>query len=273
LLEQWLGARLFVRTSRGLELTEAGASYYPVVKAALGMLASGTAHVSGRRDGKRRLAISSAPTFASRILVPSLARFHARHPGLAVAIDTAHEHAELGDQGVDLAIRMGRGGWDGLAAQRLLDETLVAVCAPERYREFKDLDVEDIPLIHVTSVSEDWAHWCAAMGRPAPDPTRGLRFDTIYLAFAAAARGLGIAIGRRPLVDVELESGTLVPLWDHDVKCETAYWLVARRDRSADAAVGTADRLVATAVPAVGPAESAAGAFRRWMTSQPIVVA
>jgi len=252
-LEQWLGARLFIRTPRGLELTDAGARYYPVVKAALGMLINGTQQVSTRHDGKRRLAISAAPTFASRVLLPSLARFRAQHPGFAVAVDTTHAHAELGDGGVDLAIRMGRGRWDGLAAQRLLGETLVPVCAPERYRKFKDLDIDDVPLIHVTSVSEDWARWCAASGRPAPDQARGLRFDTIYMAFEAAARGLGVAIGRRPLVDVELTSGALVALWEREVECETAYWLVARHDRAA--------------------ADTAAGAFRGWMTSQPIQLA
>jgi LysR family transcriptional regulator, glycine cleavage system transcriptional activator len=251
-LEQWLGTRLFIRTARGLELTEAGARYYPVVKAALGMLVNGTEQVSGQHDGKRRLAISAAPTFASRVLVPSLARFREQHPELDVVIDTAHAHAELGDGGVDLAIRMGRGRWDALEAHRLLGETLVPVCAPERYRQFRELDIDDVPLIHVTSVSEDWAHWCEAVGRRQPDQARGLRFDTIYMAFEAAARGLGVAIGRRPLVDAELSSGALVALWEHEVKCETAYWLVARHDRAADTAVGT---------------------FRHWMTSRPIELA
>jgi LysR family transcriptional regulator, glycine cleavage system transcriptional activator len=251
-LEQWLGARLFIRTARGLELTDAGARYYPVVKAALGMLVNGAEQVSDRRNGKRRLAISAAPTFASRVLVPSLARFRERRPELDVVIDTAHEHAELGAGGVDLAIRMGRGRWDGLEAHRLLGETLVPVCVPEDYRQFKDLDVDDVPLIHVTSVSEDWAHWCEATGRRAPDQARGLRFDTIYMAFEAAARGLGVAMGRRPLVDVELSSGALVALWAPEVKCETAYWLVAPQGRATGTDVG---------------------AFRRWMTSQPIALA
>jgi LysR family transcriptional regulator, glycine cleavage system transcriptional activator len=251
-LEQWLGARLFIRTARGLALTDAGARYYPVVQAALGMLVNGTEQLSARQDGKCRLAISAAPTFASRVLVPSLARFRQQRPELDVVIDTAHEHAELGDGGVDLAIRMGRGSWDGLEAHRLLGETLVPVCAPEHYRLFKDLDIEDVPLIHVTSVSEDWAHWCAATGRRAPDQARGLRFDTIYMAFEAAARGLGVAIGRRPLVDAELSSGALVALWEHEVKCATAYWLVARQNHAAETAVS---------------------AFRRWMTSQPIALA
>jgi len=242
-LEQWLGAPLFVRAARGLALTATGESYYPVVKSALAILVSGTAQVS-RRPSQRRLAISAAPTFACRLLLPSLAAFRDAHPGLGVAVDTSPDHAELNqagvEGGVDVAIRMGRGGWPGVAARELVRETLVPVCAPARYRELKSAtDLDRLPLIHVISVSEDWARWAAAVGRREPDPERGLRFDTIYMAFEAAARGLGIAIGRRPLVDAELAAGTLVPLWQHEVKAETGYWLVSRRDRAADPAVGS----------------------------------
>jgi len=249
-LEQWLGAPLFQRVPRGLALTEAGESYYPVVQSALAMLVSGTAQVSRRQ---RRLAISAAPTFACRLLLPSLATFRDAHPGLGVAVDTAHDHADLGHGGVDLAIRMGRGYWQRLEARELVRETLVPVCSPKRYREFKSAtDLERLPLIHVGSVSEDWACWADAVGRRAPDPERGLRFDTIYMAFEAAACGLGIAIGRRPLVDVELAAGTLVPLWGHEVKGATGYWLVSRRDAAADPAVG---------------------AFRTWLMAQPMALA
>jgi LysR family transcriptional regulator, glycine cleavage system transcriptional activator len=251
-LEQWLGARLFTRTRHGLALTNAGVNYHPVVKSALSMLVSGSEHVSGR-PARQQLAISAAPTFASRILVPLLARFREHEPGLGVVVDTSHAHAELGESGVDLAIRMGRGGWPGVTARPLLSETLVPVCSPQRYREFKDAgDLDELPLIHVTSVSEDWARWADAAGYAAPDPERGLRFDTIYMAFEAAARGLGIAIGRRPLVDVELKAGTLVPLWQREVTCTTGYWLVSRQDRGDEPAVR---------------------AFRDWLTSRPIAVA
>ncbi len=42
------------------------------------------------------------------------------------------------------------------------------------------------------------------------DPDDGLRVDTIQLAFEAASIGLGVALGRKPLVDRDLESGALV---------------------------------------------------------------
>src|SRR5262249_142693 len=120
-LEQWLGAPLFVRAARGLELTATGESYYPVVKSALAMLVSGTPRVA-RRPSQRRLSISAAPTFACRLLLPSLAAFRDAYPRIGVAVDTSHAHAELGQGGVDVAIRMGRGGWPGVAARELVRE-------------------------------------------------------------------------------------------------------------------------------------------------------
>ena len=59
----------------------------------------------------------------------------------------------------------------------------------------------------------------------------GLRFDTLQMTFDAAVRGLGVALGRRPLVDAELAAGTLVKLWEPEVPCESAYWLVSSKSK------------------------------------------
>lgn len=235
-LEQWLGTPLFVRTAKGPVLTPAGSAYYPVVQSALQALAEGSAEISSSRH-RRRLSISVAPTFANRFLLPRLSEFRDTHPDIAVAIDTSQDCAELGEGGVDIGIRVGRGDWPGLVADALLRETLVPVCAPHRQADFAGKELEALPLIHVTTVSEDWARWAAATGRKTPSPEHGLRFDTLQMAFDAAARGLGIAIGRRPLVDAELAAGTLVPVWESHVDCESAHWLVSVKRKSAEPAV------------------------------------
>lgn len=223
-LEQWLGTPLFLRTAKGLVLTDAGAAYHPQVQAALALLAESSRRVGTRE--RRTLRISAAPTFANRLLVPALEDFRRDHPDISVSVDTAHDCIDLGEN--DIAIRVGRGGWPGVIAEELLHETLLPVCAPERLRDFADKPLADLPLIHVTTVSEDWARWATATGRAAPATGTGLRFDTLQMAFDAAARGLGVAIGRRPLVDTELQSGRLVPLWPSEVRCESVHWLVSR---------------------------------------------
>lgn len=238
-LEDWLGTTLFERTSRGLVLTPTGQAYFPVVRDALAALASASERASARR-GNRRLAISTAPTFAARWLLPRLPRFRERHPDIDVMIDTAQERIDLSGTAADLAIRMGRGDWDGLSADRLFPEELVPVCAPALAARLRKAGtIDDVMLIHVTTVSEDWAYWAQAAGRAIPAAARGLRFDTIQMAFDAACQGLGVAIGRRPLVNPDIEAGRLEEIWPPAVTSTVGYWLVcapARADESAIAA-------------------------------------
>lgn len=232
-LEDWLGTPLFLRTTRGIVLSEAGNAYIPIVRQALELLANGSASIANKQ-GLGQLAISMAPTFAARWLLPRLHRFRERHPDIRVVIDTSHERSELSDVGVDLAIRMGRGNWQGFIADKLLSEEMVPVCTPAVRDRVKGLqDIEQAPLIHVTTVSEDWAAWAAGCGRKAPDRAKGLQFDTIQMAFEAAGQGLGVAIGRKPLVNSELESGHLVEVWE-TVVSNTSYWLVGAESRADD---------------------------------------
>jgi len=79
----------------------------------------------------------------------------------------------------------------------------------------------------VTDVAEDWGAWAALRGIAAPDLERGLRFDSIHLAWEAAAQGLGVAMGRLPVVAGDLESGRLVAVLGPPVEARTAYWLLA----------------------------------------------
>lgn len=232
-LEEWLGAPLFLRTTKGLVLSEAGNAYIPIVRQALDLLASGSAKIVNKHS-LGQLSISAAPTFGARWLLPRLHKFRELHPDIHIVIDTSRERAELSDGGVDLAIRMGRGNWQGVIADKLVAEEMVPVCAPSIYDRVRDLaDIEQGPLIHVTSTSEDWVAWAAETGRPPPDPAKGLRFDTIHMAFQAACQGLGVVIGRKPLVNPELASGNLVEVWD-SVFSNTSYWLVGAESRADD---------------------------------------
>lgn len=254
-LEQWLGTPLFVRTAKGLVLTQAGVNYFPVVRSALEALVDGSEQVTKRQQ--HQLNISAAPTFASRFLLPLLAEFRCEHPEISVTVDTSRELAPLGDGGVDIAVRRGHGEWPGTIANELLRERLVPVCAPKRLHEFKKIrDLDRAPLIHVTTVSDDWTLWARAAGRELPHSDGGLCFDTLQMAFDAAAEGLGVAIGRRPLVDAELSSGALVKLWEPEILSDAAYWLVAPERQAARPAIRTffswvAARPIASIAPAI----------------------
>lgn len=229
-LENWLGVELFHREARGLRLTEAGGIYAPLVNQALSVLAQATEQLPGRR-ATGTLSVSSAPTFAAKILLPRLDSFLRQFPHIHLTVDTSHRLVDLALDGFDAAIRRGSTekpapGWTLLAT-----ETLVPVCSPGLRAELGAAETADLlsrsPLIHVTSVSADWTHWFRIMGSVAPPSLEGgLHVDTVQMAFEAAARGLGVALGRRPLVDDDVATGRLVPLLSEAVPSGGGYWLV-----------------------------------------------
>ncbi|SKA33316.1 DNA-binding transcriptional regulator, LysR family [Enhydrobacter aerosaccus] len=229
-LEETLGAKLFVRGPRGLSLTAAGGDYLAYIGEALSLIAVGTQRLPSRR-GERAIAVSCAPTFAARWLLPRLHRFTARWPKVGITVDTSRRHVGFPVDGFDFAIRMSRTPSRGLSWVKLLREEFVPVCSPAYRAKIVGsrgtVDLARAALIHVTTASEGWQNWLEARGLEDIDCKGGLRFDTVDLALGAAVAGLGVAIGRRPWVDRELASGELIELADKGVAAETAYWLVS----------------------------------------------
>jgi LysR family transcriptional regulator, glycine cleavage system transcriptional activator len=229
-LEQVLGVELFVREPRKLLLTPEGADYLPYVSEALSLIAIGTQRLPNRR-ANRTIAVSCAPTLASRWLLPRLHNFSNRWPNVSIAVDTSRRQVGFPVDGFDFAIRMSRAPVAGAAWTRLFGEQLVPVCSPA-YRDGLvdgegDVDLRRARLIHVTAASEDWQAWLDRSGVSGIEPAGGLRFDTIQLAFEAAIAGLGVAMGRRPLVGRDLVTEALVEISSQVVVAETAYWLVS----------------------------------------------
>lgn len=229
-LENWLGVELFYRESRGLRITDAGEIYAPLVNQALSVLANATEQLPGRK-ATGMLSISSAPTFANRILLPRLERFVAQFPDIRVTIDTSHRLVDLTLDDFDVAIRAGSSKKPASNWTLLALETLMPVCSPamkEQLGRSADADLlSRAPLIHVTSVSADWNHWFRANAIEIPASIDGgLRVDTVQMAFEAAIRGLGVVLGRRPLVDDDIAAGRLVPLVPQAIPSGSGYWLV-----------------------------------------------
>lgn len=229
-LEDWLGVALFARGGGKLELTEPGVAYATSVGEAMKTIADATARLPGRRS-HGRLAISSAPGFAARWLLPKLSRFSERFPDIAVDIQTSLDRVDLPMEGIDAAIRLAPTAQSLEHWTHLLAELLVPVCSPafrKRYSGIPAIElVTKADLIHLTSVSADWAEWFRISGIEPPDTLRaGLRLDTIHLVLEAASRDFGMALGRAPLIDLEIKSGRLVRMFDKEVPSGLSYWLV-----------------------------------------------
>ncbi|VVE73376.1 transcriptional regulator [Pandoraea anapnoica] len=232
-LEQTLGVALFTRSPQGLTLTPEGVDYLAYVTEAFSLLLTGTRRLP-TPDASRAIAITCAPTLASRWLLPRLDTFMRRMPGVDITVDTSRRQVGFPTDGFDFAIRLSRAPVASDAWHRLFGERFVPVCSPAylamRAREDGTIDLREATRIHVSSASEDWQVWAESAGIDDFDTRGGLSFDSIQLAFEAAMAGLGIVIGRRPLVDEYLANGILVPAHDVTTQSQGAYWLISAPD-------------------------------------------
>jgi LysR family glycine cleavage system transcriptional activator len=240
ILEEFAGQPLFRRLGRGVELTEAGKAAYAHASAAMAeLLQAGRAMRASMRG--RRIAISTAPSFASKWLIPRLSAFQERYPEVEVRLSADMALVDFAGSDIDLAIRYGPGGYDGLHSERLMSESVVVVASPRLLEGRGPIqnaaDLLGLPLIHDDGPERDpscpnWSMWFAARGARRADAERGLRFNQSSLALEAAAAGKGLVLAKRQLALRDIASGALVTLLaEHDAPLGFAYWLVWPRGR------------------------------------------
>ena len=123
-----MGAPLFLRQARGVELTARGRQLDPVVRQALAEL--GRSFRQAREAVGNVLAVSTMQTFAGNWLAQRIGRFQLAHPDLAVRIEVTGRLADFAFDGIDVGIRSGMGQWPGLDFHLLFEQTFTAVASP-----------------------------------------------------------------------------------------------------------------------------------------------
>lgn len=130
-LEDRLGVRLLVRSTRGLTPTEAGLSFYE--RARRSIEEADEAELAARGAGRSltgKLRICAAVTFARIHLMPRLGEFLARHPDLEMDVVLDDRNIDLVQEGVDVALRMGQLADSTLSARRIASAPHVVVGTP-----------------------------------------------------------------------------------------------------------------------------------------------
>ena len=135
-LEERLGVRLFVRTTRQMRLTDSGRLYYQQCRQALTQLVDAEREVTGQQSQPSGLLRISVPTpYAHYRLLPKLPAFRRLFPDVQIDVHISNRNIDFADDGFDLAIR-GKAPTDsGLIARTLEEAELVVVATPEYLRE------------------------------------------------------------------------------------------------------------------------------------------
>lgn len=226
LLESTLDTQLFRRLDKQVVLTPEGQRYYPQVHSGIRQLIEATQRLQKRRD-KGLLRLSVAPIFATRWLMPRMARFQAEAPQWEVSIQATTAITDFKTDEVDMAIRYGSGDWPGLNAIVLLEETLCPVCSPELLSKLKAAGQQSsIPLITTSARPGDWQQWLEYTHMEHLQLPKGPVFENISQTLEAVIVGAGLAIIDPILISRELESGQLVLPYDIRCPSEKRYYLV-----------------------------------------------
>ncbi|HYD87585.1 MAG TPA: transcriptional regulator GcvA [Vitreimonas sp.] len=225
-LEQRLGVTLFKRVGNAMHLTEAGQKLDAQVRQGLSVLEQAFAPPK-QAKARTHIVVSSVPSLASTWLFARLAEYRAEHPETDFELRVSERVSDYKKEGIDIGVRLGRGGWAGMHAHKLFDEALTPVCTPA-YRDQLKLstpaDLERATLLR--NPWTPWALWFRAAGLDWPEPQRGPMFDDGPLLLRAALQGDGVALGRQWLAIDELRAGRLVAPFEFAVRDDFAYWIV-----------------------------------------------
>jgi len=243
-LEEYCGADLFLRLTRALRLTENGRAALPALREGFDRLADASETMRAKVRGGI-LTVSVAPSFGAKWLVPRLDRFRTAHPDYDVRLDATDALASFSGDGVDVALRYGRGVYRTLKAECLMPEVAFPVCSPRTLETDPPLrrpeDLRHQTLLHVQWTTEDeaapnWRMWLRAAGIEGVDPERGPRFSIESMAVDAAIAGQGVALASGALVADDIRAGRLVRPFPRSISEATTfcYYLVYPEAKAPD---------------------------------------
>ena len=244
--EQILGRALFDRQHSGMVPSGPSTEVLALLRRGFADLSAAVARVSPGCDDC--LNVSVAPALASRWLIWRLPRFRAAHPTIRVRIDADLALIDPGSGEVDLCVRVGRGNWPGVRAERVAPQVIFPVCSPDMAGRIADhADLARVPIIRETRANFGWEDWLGPEGRLDVVPGDGPLFSDAQLCLDAAISGEGVFLTFESLAIDPLAMGRLAEPFRGRHATPNAYWFVT---------------------PAEGPIRRPVRAFCDWLRAE-----
>lgn len=238
-LEKQLGATLFVRSPRGLSLTQLGKRLLPLVQE----VECGVAAVQELATTQRERVRVSMPPGLAGLLMPHLAKLQAEHPGVTIETVSSGRSMGLKRGEVDLAIRLLPVADESLIVRTLPDMAWSLYASPSYLkRRAAPKNVDDLSGHNLIAYGSDVAaqpsaRWMEARSKRAHIVLRANEIDT---AVTAAVDGAGLAILPCFFADSDSRLRRLTP----EVLATRSMWLVYRSDARLSKAMKVAVKFV-----------------------------
>ena len=215
-LERHLGANLIIRTSRNLQLTDAGRDYVEAARKIMADLEEAEHRASGEYQTPRgTLKITMPVEFGSRYVLPIALGFMDKHPEVTLSLLSLDRSVHLVNEQVDIAIRLGELADSSLYAVKA-GEFRLLTCASPAYLERHGVPQHptDLPNHHGIMFNNRSFFWGFDVNseRIETIPQSRLEVNTAANCVAAALSGVGIARLFDYQIPAELSSGALVPI-------------------------------------------------------------
>ena len=244
-LEEELGAPLFARGTRSVELTGDGTTLLRAVEPWLNRLDASVRQIRQAR-ARQVVHLSTFPSFASLWLLPQMEAFQREHPDLDIRVSASDRMVELDEPDLDLVLRYCGAQTAPPGAVRLFGEVLTPVISPRLAEQIRSGHAP--PLSEVKHLSEytlaeeddnrpsaeflTWRHWLTCNGEPRLQPRRWLYLNFTYQQVQAALAGQGVALARFALITEQLERGDLVEPFGTAGRIASpfVYWMIVTND-------------------------------------------
>ncbi len=241
-LEDEIGAPLFLRGTRHVEITADGLLLHRAVVPALERLDAGVRQIRQAR-GRKAVSVTTFASFASLWLIPRLEIYQRAHPDVDIRVSASDPVVDLDDSDVDLALRYRTPEHMPPDAHRLFGEMVTPAVSPWLLQQIERgeaprLDTPADLARHALSEEDDyrlvsseylsWRHWFAAHGLTALQPRSWIYFNYTYQQIQAALAGQVVTLARLALVAESLARGELIEPFGAEMRVRSpwAYWLV-----------------------------------------------
>jgi LysR family glycine cleavage system transcriptional activator len=246
-LEEFLGLALFERHGRELRLTAAGTRFHRAIRPALAAIQAASEDVMAT-PRQQRVTITVPTSIAAFWLIPRMAKLQQRHPAVDLQLVATNRLCDLAREQIDLAIRYGTGEWRNLEVRQLMPELYFPVASAAFLRKRGARSPAELlktsRIISNALHPDEWTEWCSAHSLQPPRTSNMISLSSAELVVPAVLDGVGIGIGRRPIIDPLLKDGRLVPLFRDRAIGKAAYYLVRPRAGTSSAVRKVADWLI-----------------------------